>query len=395
VGSPVRAVAALFGQPQRAHPEFLRAAPELAPPRGRDPLPDARLQVRTVLVVYTSWPPIAEYLKAAFARRGVEARTFHSEQNNWFDRFIIRRINKLAHNFRIIPKSRNFFEHHPLSHMNYRSRRLREEIAAYDPDLVFHVRGLGFRRWAFDGARLKFAWWVESDERVAEALAEAPWFDHFFLINSSSVEAARRAGFGHAEYLPHAVDADAFRPVEGVRRDLDFCFVGRWTEERQRFIEAALEVSPNGAVYGPKWRRKTWRDPRLRRIVEGRHIAGEALVRLYNRAKVVFNITAWGADGGANRSGMTMRLFEVPATGSFLLTDQSAEMKLAVTPGVHVETFSGLEEFREKLRFYLRSDEARERIARQGMTHVRAEHSYDRTVDAILAACGRIEARGK
>jgi hypothetical protein len=29
------------------------------------------------------------------------------------------------------------------------------------------------------------------------------------------------------------------------------------------------------------------------------------------------------------------------------------------------------------------------------MAHVRAEHSYDRTVDAILAACERIGARGK
>jgi hypothetical protein len=349
--------------------------------------------LRRVLIAYTSWPPIIEYLKAAFARRGIEVKALYADENTWFDLFVIRRLNKLAHNFRIIPKSKNFFEDHPLSHINFRSARLRDAISTYNPDLVFHIRGLGFRPWAFDGARVKFAWWVEADERVAEALSEVPWFDRFFFINSSSVHAAQRAGFGHTSYLPHAVDATVFRPLEGVRKDLDFCFVGRWLEKRQRFIEAALDVSENGAVYGPRWYRETFRDRRFRRIVKGRRIAGEALVRLYNRTKIVLNITTWGADGGSGRSGMTMRLFEVPATGSFLLTDHSAEMNLALTPGLHVETFSDLEDFRKKMLFYLNNAPARERIAAQGMPHVRAHHSYDCMVDSILASYEQVSAR--
>jgi spore maturation protein CgeB len=270
--------------------------------------------------------------------------------------------------------------------MNFRSARLRDAIAAYDPDLVLHIRGLGFREWAFQGARKKFAWWVESDERVNEALSEVPWFDRYFFINSISVEAAHRAGYAHASYLPHAVDASVFRPLPGVPKDIDFAFVGLWSERRQQLIEAALEVSQNGAIYGPKWYRKTFHDRRFRRVVKGRYIAGEPLVRLYNRAKVVLNITSWGADGGASRSGMTMRLFEVPATGTLLLTDHSAEMNFALTPGRHVATFSDLDELRQKLRYYLDNAAERERIAAQGMHEVRARHSYDRTVDAIAAA---------
>ena len=341
--------------------------------------------LKRVLIAYTSWPPIIDYLKRAFERRGIEARGCYADENTWFDRFVIHRVNKLAHNFRIIPKSRNLFEGHPKSHMNYRSSRLRQAIRAYDPDLVFHIRGLGFRRSAFDGARRTFAWWVESDERVQEALGEAPWFDHFFFINASSVEVARRAGFDHASYLPHAVDAAVFRSLPEVTRDLDFCFVGLWSEKRQRFLEAALELTGNGAVYGPKWYRKTLSDPRFRRIVKGRHIAGEALVRLYNRAKIVFNITAWGAAGGASRSGMTMRLFEVPATGAFLLTDYSTDMEGVLAPGKHVAVFSDLEDFRRKVRHYLDDASERERIAAQGAEEVRTRHSYDRVVDRIVS----------
>jgi hypothetical protein len=341
--------------------------------------------LQRVLIAYTSKPPIIQYLSAAFARRGIEVMSVFADENTWFDRLVIHQLNKLAHNFRIIPKSKNFFENRPASHMNFRSARLRDAIAAYDPDLVFHIRGLGFREWAFHGARRKFAWWVESDERVSEALGEVWWFDHYFLINSASVAAAHGAGYVQASYLPHAVDASVFRPLPGVVKDIDFAFVGLWSEHRERFLDAALEVSQNGALYGPKWFRKTFHDRRFRRIVKGSYIAGEPLVRLYNRAKVVINVTSWGAKGGESRSGMTMRVFEVPATGSFLLTDPSTELGLSLKPGVHVDTFSDVDDFQKKLRFYLDHAAERQRIAMQGMQHVRVHHSYDAMVDSIIA----------
>jgi glycosyltransferase involved in cell wall biosynthesis len=342
--------------------------------------------LRRILVAYTSRPPIIEYLKAAFARRGIEVRGVYADENTWFDRFVIHRANKLAHNFRIVPKSRNLFEDHPLSHLNYRSRRLREAIAAWDPDLVFLIRGLGFRRWALEGARTKFGWWVEADERVGEALGEAPWYDRYFFINSASVAAARAAGYEHAAYLPHAVDPGVFRPLPGTEKDIDFCFVGLWSRKRQQYIDAALDVTGSGAVYGPKWFRKTFRDPRLRRVMKGRYIGGEALVRLYNRTKVVVNVTEWGAGAGTKRSGMTMRLFEVPATRSLLLTDSSADIELAIKPGEHVATFDDLDDFRKKLAFYLANAGARERIAEQGFAHVRTSCTYDTMAERLIRA---------
>lgn len=342
--------------------------------------------LRRVLIAYTSRPPIVEYLSAAFARRGIEARGVFADENSWFDRIVIHWVNKLAHNFRILPKSRNLFEDHPAAHINYRSARLRSAIAGWAPDLVFLIRGLGYRPWALEGARRKFGWWVEADERIAEALHEVPQFDRFFFINSASVEAARRAGYGHCAYLPHAVDPTVFRPLPGVAKSVDFAFVGLWSEKRQRYLEAALEVSRNGAVYGPKWWRKTYRDARFRRIVKGRYIGGEALVRLYNRAKIVINVTEWGAGDGARRSGMTMRLFEVPACRTLLLTDRSAEIDAAVTPGEHVVTFTEVDDFQRQLRHHLAADAERERIAARGMDHVRSLHNYDRMVDTLISA---------
>ena len=53
------------------------------------------------------------------------------DENTLFDRFVIHRANKLAHNLRLLPKSRNLFEDHPKSHINYRSARLRSAIRGF------------------------------------------------------------------------------------------------------------------------------------------------------------------------------------------------------------------------------------------------------------------------
>jgi glycosyltransferase involved in cell wall biosynthesis len=340
--------------------------------------------LKKILLVYSARPPTIRYLRLAFERAGVEARCLYADENTGFDRLLIRPINKLSHNLRILPKSRNFFEGHPLSHMNHRSARLKAEIGKFDPDLVFLIRGISFRTQALAEARMRFAWWVEAEERVSEPLAEVNEFDWYFFMNSSSVEVARARGHPHVSYLSHAVDTDFFQPLEGHKQDLDFCFVGAWSEKRQRHIEALLDITRSGAIYGPRWQKNVWKNPRFRGLVKGSYIEGQQLVDLYCRSKIVLNITNWGKGEGLARSGMTMRVFEVPATGSFLLTDESNEMHDIVKPEVHVGTFSDVADFRTQFERYLRDDALRLRIAQQGMAHVRANSSYDHLAAEII-----------
>lgn len=81
-----------------------------------------------------------------------------------------------------------------------------------------------------------------------------------------------------------------------------------------------------------------------------------------------------------------MRLFEVPATRSLLPTDSSTDIRLAIEPGKHVATFDDLEDFRNKLAFYLAHAEVRERVAEQGLQHVRASCTYDAMAQRLISA---------
>lgn len=336
-----------------------------------------------VLIAYTSRPPIIRYLSKAFARLGAEVDFIEADDNTLFDRFVIHRVNKLAHSLRLLPKSEHLFRDHPLAHINYRNRRMREKIASFRPDVLFVIRGLHFDPEFMEGP-LRLAWWVEGEERIGEAMREANAYDWYYFISESSVETARAQGYPNASLMVHSVDGDEFCKLDGVMRDFDYCFVGNWSPKRQAYIDAAMTVSRRGAIYGAKWRRKNLGNPRLWPLLKGRYIADEALNTLYNRSRISINITNWGKGEGRNRSGMTMRVLEIPATGSLLLTDASRELDRILTPDEHVVTFEGVEDFREKLAQLLADDARREAIAARGMQWVRSRHSYDQIARQVV-----------
>lgn len=337
-----------------------------------------------VLIVYSSKPPIISYFQRAFGRAGIETDYLLADNSTWFDKWVIHRINKWLHNLRLLPKSQFAFAHHPLSHKNFRSTKLERKIDEFKPDLVLLVRGISFSPESLKKAPCLFGWWIEREERVAEALSEFCLFDWYFFMNRACVESAIERGFNNASYLPHSVDAEAFRPIPGTEKKYDLCFVGNWSPKRQAYLEAAFKITSNIAIYGRKWRKNNLTNLRLFRCVKGTYIDGDELNRLYNSSHIVLNVTNWGNGEGSKRSGMNMRVLEVPATGSFLLTDGSRELAEFLLANTHVATYEGLDEFAAQIRYWLDRPEERRKIAEQGRAHVVTHFSYDQLADAIV-----------
>ncbi len=355
-------------------------------PSGRRLFSASGVELKRVLIVYFSHPPISEYLTRAFRERGIEARGFFSDENNWFDRYVIRPINKTAHNFRIIPKSKFLFEDHRLCQKKYRNRGLIEAVDAFHPQLVLIIRGYGYLQSTLSEIRkrsLLFGWWVEREEGSAEAINEAPNFDYYFFLHPSALKDAREKGLKNTGHIHHSVDTKVFRAL-GLAKKYDWSFVGGWSEAREKFIQKAIEVSQNGAVFGPKWKAKLSASSRAKGIVKGDSLWGEALVRLYNESRVVINHTHWGRGNGKKRTGMTMRVLEGAACGSCMLTDGSADLASLVTPGTDVVTYNDLESLGEQLRRLLEDEVRREQIAASGLAHVRKKFSYNDIVEKII-----------
>lgn len=340
--------------------------------------------LQKILIVYSSRPPIIEDLSAALARRGIVTDYLLADESHWFDRWIIRRVNKQLHNFRVLPKNKVLFADHPLAHVNYRSNRLSAKVAEFRPDLVLLVRGINFNHDVLASIPHLFGWWIEREERTAEALRELTYFDWYFFISRASVEQAKAAGFANTSYQSHVVNPERFCRLEGAPKQFDVCFVGNWSPHRQSFLKSVLEVTPNVAIYGRKWRRNNLSSPRILKAVKGSWIEGEALNALYNRSRVVLNVTNWGAGSGKARSGMNMRVFEVPASGAFQLTDESREMEEFLKPDEHIGIHADASDLQLQLRRYLADTAERERIADRGYQHVRKNYTYDVFAEKIV-----------
>jgi spore maturation protein CgeB len=345
--------------------------------------------LKKVLLVYSSKPPIMQYLASAFGRKGISTEMVYADANHWFDRYIIHTANKTLHNFRIIPKDKSVFSDHPLSHKNYRSSNLWKTYKQFNPDLVLIIRGIGFQANVLNEIRrntLLFCWWIEREERIEEALKEINLFDWYFFINSSCVDTGRQKGFSNISLLHHSVDPDTFYPMDNIDKEIDICFVGKWSHKRQQVIEALLNVTENIVIYGRKWVKKNPLNSKIRKCVEGKYIDGSALVKLYNKSRIVLNITNWGFGEGKKRSGMNMRILEVPATGAFLLTDGSLDIEAVATPGKHIAVYESIEDCINLAQYYLSNATERELIAKEGCLHVSANYTYNDVVNRIIAA---------
>jgi len=341
--------------------------------------------LRRVLLYYVTRPPIMEHLRKAFGVRGVEAACVDAHVNTRLDRFVFHAINKQAHNLRILPKDRVWFADHPLTQRIYREKVLLDTFRGFRPDMALMIRGLfGIRIPTLETIRREarlFGWWIESDDRRESALEQAPLYDRFYFMNSSLQREAAGRGLEHTAVLHHAVDSEAFFPIGSVRKDIDLCFVGSWSEKRNAALTKAYTVTRNIAICGRNWRKRLRGHP-LRRNVVADSLYGEALVTLYNRSRIVLNYTGWGDPG--TRSGFTMRILEVPACGALLLTDFSEDMVPFVTPGEHVVVYRTQEEMAAWIGELLGNPGLREEIARAGMERVRNHFGYGAVVDRLV-----------
>lgn len=340
-------------------------------------------------MTYRLRPPFLQYLAAAFSRIGVAAEMRYTDENHWFDRYVIRTINKQLHNFRILPKNKSVLSDHLLAHKNYRSQKLIETYRKFSPDIVLLIRGKSYTEDVLkeiNAHSLLFGWWVDAEERVEEIFKEIHLFDWYFFISPACVELGKQRGITNISLLRHAVDLEVFHPIGNIQKEFDICFVGGWSPKRQKVIESLSSVTNNIIIYGPNWKKRLALNAKIKKYVRGKFITGKELVELYNKSRIALNISRWGfGDDGSKRSGMNMRILEVLATGTFLLTDSSEDIETIITPGKHLIIYKNIEECVMRTKYYLKNISEREAIAKNGCCHVRSgvNYTYDQMVNYI------------
>lgn len=105
----------------------------------------------------------------------------------------------------------------------------------------------------------------------------------------------------------------------------------------------------------------------------------------YRGTRVNFNTTSMQMKGALNQ-----RVFDVPASGGFLLTDWRAQLGAAFEEGREVVCYREAGEIEDLLRHYLDNPSARLGIARRARQRIEREHSYAHRIATACAQMARI-----
>lgn len=290
-------------------------------------------------------------------------------------------------------------------------------------------------------------WYVDNPDFIIKAYPQnvSPWV-YLFVWDRHYLKDLEAMGFSRLAYLPLATDPQLFRPYRTPPSwkfgEMDAAFVGStWTQRVQqqlaRFRDepgklAVIEDAARAFITSPAYKAGgelaavygefselplqeqinleaavLWRASQLHRLERvipltrwGLQVYGDAaweeflphraayggriaynreLPAFYQCVAVNLNVTSLQMKDGLNQ-----RVFDVPAAGSFLLTDFKEALREFFDPE-EVATYRDLEEAREKLQYFQQHPEARRALAARARERVLAQHTFLHRVQTMLA----------
>jgi spore maturation protein CgeB len=222
-------------------------------------------------------------------------------------------------------------------------------------------------------------------------LAATALYDAHFVTNNLTAEiltrlGARRVIMGQFSYDPGLHHPMALTEEDTERYRTDAIFVGHWEPRSARLVAQLRRSGLMVSVYGPNWRRAV----RLGDRRSIRPIYGEEYVKALAGAKICLCfLSRW------NRNQATLRTFEIPASGGFLVADRTPLHSSYFQEGKEAEFFSSGDELVEKCRHYVVHSDTRVGIARAGHERcIQGSHAHKDEVERLLSELrGRLEPR--
>jgi len=268
------------------------------------------------------------------------------------------------------------------------------EIEHVKPDIVFVVgflyrfidlksmlalkKKLGFSLYLYDTDSCNL--FSRRRELLYFVNKEFPIYDKIFSFSSIMAEFANKLNNSHVNYFPFGASAIP-PPTKPIDKVCDVFFIGS-ADLRRIFLLEKL-VKHNIAVYGSRWtKNQSITSLALQRKITEKNFWGEALHQKIHQSKIILNITRSGFYGV--ETGLNLRLFETLAAGAFLLTDYCDELADLFTIGQHIEAFSSSEEMADKVNYYLKHDDKREKIARNGYALYRENFTWEKRAKELL-----------
>jgi spore maturation protein CgeB len=199
-------------------------------------------------------------------------------------------------------------------------------------------------------------------------------YEYYDLMVSSLpnlVEHFRRKGI-KSEYLAWCFEPEIVKRIENVKVSIDVSFIGGFTHNHRDGIELLEKVAEQIPI--DFWGYRGADLPSNSAILKS--YKGEAwgleMYQILAKSKITINRHIDVAGPYANN----MRLFEATGMGTLLVTDRKQKLEDFFEIGKEVVLYKDAEECIDRVKFYLKNEDERKRIALAGQQRTLRDHTY-------------------
>ena len=215
-------------------------------------------------------------------------------------------------------------------------------------------------------------WFVDGVSIKSKLIECLKFIGKIYVFENQDTELLRQYSIP-AEYLPVGY-SEVYKKSKN-KRDIDVIFIGSPFHNRLLILEniaaAASRENWNLQIYGPfydekyPWKKMLFKRsyPQIYHYLRNGSIKSDVAAALYRRTKICLNIH------DVKHSSVNPRTFEIMATGSFEIMD-SRKCYDIICSKTDVGVFENAADAIEKIKYYLKNDEARERMAESGYNKI-------------------------
>lgn len=265
-------------------------------------------------------------------------------------------------------------------------------IVEFKPDLVFALAQAPLTNDVLNrikGYKIPTAFWFVEDFRVMGYWKDAALhYDYFFTIQDGEFfKHLKDMGLKNYHYLPMAALPEIHKPVKLTEeeRELygsDVSFVGAGYFNRRHFFPKLIDFDLK--IWGNEWEGASVISKYIQ--MEGERVSTEDTVKIFNASKVNINLHSSKQHEDVNPYGdfVNPRTFELASCGAFQLVDFRSDLSRFFEIDKEIICFKGVNEAREKIRYYLAHPDERQRLSENARIRALKEHTYKNRMEEMM-----------
>lgn len=240
---------------------------------------------------------------------------------------------------------------------------------------------------------MKVVMWYP-DPVIPKWLPNYVWACDIFLTMSEGLVDEFRKMNPNSFWLTQAFEPSFFEIKEITERDVqtysaEVAFVGNLGSKAQYLarrgtLERVIEEGFKLKWWGPRIPRKLSTLPlilgKLGRSYGGKFVWGEEYAKVAKLSKIFLAV-----DSQPNiRKSMSARMYTAVGCGAFYMCQHVDGIEDVLDPDKDIVTFHSEQEMIDVIRYYLKNDELRKKIAESGRSRILKEHTYEVRIKQML-----------